>query len=153
MAAQTISNSVADSMEFMQQECAQFENVGPTVKYIRMINDIFDIMNSTTSETATGFKRAISKSTAAELFRRFEEAIVYMKQLKVEGESKSIFQSSVNTPFTGFFCNIISFMSIYDEYILTDKMDKIICHRFCQDLLESFFGSIRSMGGENLCYY
>lgn len=150
LAAETLSNSIADAMEFLQQECTDFKDVGATVKFIRMINDIFDIMNSTKSQNATAFKRNILKSTAPELFSRFEEAMAYMKQLKVEGETKSIFSSSVHTPFTGFFNDIIAFMGIFNDYVLTDKMEKIVTHRFSQDLLESFFGSIRSMGGKRI---
>lgn len=152
LAAETLSNGVADSMEFMQQECEQFKDVAATVKFIHIFNDIFDIMNSTTSEKDTGFKRAISKSTALELFRRFEEAMMYIKQLKVEGESKPIFSSSVHTSFIGFYNNMISFMGIFNDYVQTNKIEKIICHRLCQDLLESFFGSIRSMGGKSLSF-
>lgn len=45
LAGETISNSVADSMEFLKQECEQFAEVDGTVEYIRTINEIFDIMN------------------------------------------------------------------------------------------------------------
>lgn len=148
LAAETLSASVADAMEFMQNECSQFENVGPTVKFIRVFNDIFDIMNSTTSKNATGFKRPLSKSTAGEHFRCFDEALEYIKELKVEGDTDSILSSSIHTAFTGFYNNIISFKAIFQEYVLnTKKLTKIITHRFSQDLLESFFSSIRSMGG------
>lgn len=152
LAAETLSNSVADSMEFMQKECEHFKDVGATVKFIRMINDSFDIMNSTSSESASGFKRAISTSTAPELFPRLEEAMAYMKLLKVEGEKKSVFSSSVHTSFTGFYNNAISFTGIFNDYVKTNKIAKIVTHRFSQDLLESFFGSIRSMGGMNLFF-
>lgn len=149
LAAETISDSVADSMQFMQGDCELFEHAGATIKYIRIINDVFDIMNSTlNSKNATGYKRPISKTTSSELFSRFREALHYLEGLKVEGEVKSIFSSSVHTAFTGFYNNIINFMSIYDDYVETDKMEVIITHRFSQDHLETFFGSVRSMGGE-----
>lgn len=147
LAAETLSNSVADSLEFMKQECEAFKDVDATVKFIRIINDIFDIMNSTNNKKATGFKRSISKSTYQVLFKKFEDAIAYLKGLRVEGEAKSIFSSTVHTPFVGFYNNMVNFMGVFRDYVETDKIDVLITHRFCQDLLESFFGSIRSMGG------
>lgn len=153
LASETLSNSVADSMEFLQRECEQFQDVEGTVNLIRIFNDIFDVMNSTTtSKNATGYKRPITKSTATELFSRFHTAMDYISQLKVEGEANSILSSSINTAFLGFYNNMISFMGIFDDYVQTNRMDQIICHRFSQDLLESFFGYIRSMGGKILCF-
>lgn len=148
LAAETLSNSVADSMEFLKQECDEFKHVDATVKFIRIINDIFDIMNSTKTIGSIGFKRPISKSTYQELFQRFDEAITYLSGLKVEHEKKTIFSSTVHTPFIGFFINMFNLKSIFEQYVLTEKFDILVTHRFSQDLLESFFGSIRSMGGK-----
>lgn len=151
LAVETLSNSVADSMEFMENECNLFKDVGPTAKYIRFVNDIFDIMNSTKKEGVNGFKRALSKETADDFFQRFDEAMYYFKELKVDGEEKSILQSNCGTAFFGFCNNMVNFKSIFEDYIITGKIDVLITHRFSQDLLESFFGSIRSMGG--MCKY
>lgn len=109
-------------------------------------------MNSTLSERATGFKMPISTSNAPEIFQRFDEAIQYLKGLRVENESKSIFSSSVHTPFTGFYNIRINFRSIFQTYVETGKADQVVTHRFSQDLLESFFDSIRSMAGETILY-
>lgn len=149
LAAETLSNSVADSMEFMKVECEKFEDVDATVEYVRMFNDTFDVMNSTGKEGATQFKRTISKSTAPDFFKRFDECMAYIKQLKVVGETKPILSSRIHTAFTGFYNNMISFMGIYNDYVLTGKLSEIVAHRFSQDLLESFFGTIRSMGGKH----
>lgn len=155
LATETFSASVADSMEFMKTECEEFQDVDPTIKIIRIVNDTFDIQNSTLdSRNANGFKRPISRSTAAELFQRFKEAMPYLKGLRVEGESKLIFSSASKTPFIGFYNNMLVFMSIYEEYVeQTNRLEEIITHRFSQDLLESFFSSIRGMGGDNsICF-
>lgn len=150
LAAQLLSNSSADAMEFMKKECEEFADVDATVKLTRIVNDIFDIMNSTKkSRNATGFKRPISASTHQELFQRFDEAEAYFLGLSVENESVSIFSSSVHTAFTGFYNNMINFKAIYEEYVQTNKIEVLYTHRMSQDLLESFFGSIRSMGGND----
>lgn len=150
LAAELISNSSADALEFMKGECIDFVDVDATVILLRIFNDIFDIMNSTRkSETAIGYKRPISASTCREFFKRFDEAEAYLIGLSVEGESKSIFASSIHTAFTGFYNNMINFKAIYKECVETKKIESLITHRFCQDHLESFFGCIRSMGGKN----
>lgn len=147
LAAQILSNSVADTMEFFKDHDEEFKDVDATVKYIRIINDIFDIMNSTTSKKATGFKRTISESTSNEFFQRFDEAKTYLKGLMVEDDTTSIFSATIRTAFVGFYNNMVNFEKIYEDYVQSGKLGVLITHRFSQDLLESFFGSIRSMGG------
>ncbi|XP_055308208.1 uncharacterized protein LOC129572290 [Sitodiplosis mosellana] len=135
-------------MLFMKEECEMFANVEATAEYTRIINDIFDIMNSTKAEGGTGFKRAITKSTSHELFQRFDTAKNFIKQLTTE-DGTSVFSASISTAFFGFFINMINFRKIYHEYVETDRMEALVTHRFSQDHLETFFGSIRSMGGFN----
>lgn len=147
LAAQTLSNSVADSMEYLKNECEQFKDAGPTIKYIRTINDIFDIMNSTKAEGAIGFKQAISSSNSSSIFQCFQAATEYLIGLQVESEKKSVFSSTIYTPFIGFLNNMTNFKCIYEDYVEAGRADMLITHRFSQDLIETFFGSIRSMGG------
>lgn len=152
LAAETLSNSVADSMEFMKTECEQFKDVDATAKFTRMINDVFDAMNSTGKEGATEFKRTISKSSAPDIFKRFDECMAYIKELKVVGERKPILSSTIHTAFTGFYNNMISLKGLFNDYVQTGKISEIVAHRLSQDLLESFFGTIRSMGGKHLSF-
>lgn len=86
IAAQTLSSSVADSLEFLKSERDAFKDVDGTVKYIRVINNVFDVMNSTEKgkDPATKqFKRPISPETQLESFGMFLEAIDYLKGLKI----------------------------------------------------------------------
>ena len=48
MAAQTLSNSVADALEFLKKDLQldEFKDVMPTVNFIRKVNDLFNILNS-----------------------------------------------------------------------------------------------------------
>lgn len=148
LAAQTLSKSVADSLNFLKEECSQFEHAGPTSKYVNIINDIFDVMNSSKLEGATGFKRALTISTCTESFDRFDEAMDYLKQLKVEGDAHSIFLSKSRTPFIGFYNNMANFKRIFKDYVISNRLDALVTHRFSQDHLEAFFSCIRSLGGE-----
>lgn len=90
LAAQTISHDVADSLEFMKEECPKFENVDATVKYIRTIRDTFNIMNSTKVD-AIGFKRPISIETILRRFISCNPCAVYpqRRELKVNNSELS----------------------------------------------------------------
>lgn len=147
VAGETISRSVADSIEFMATKFESFQNAEATIKFIRTINDIFDVMNSTKLNGANGFKRPLSKSNHVEAFNLFREAMPYLKSIRVEGEPHSIFSSASRTPFVGLYFNMINFMNIFNDYVSTDKIEFLVTHRFSQDLIETLFGCIRSMGG------
>lgn len=41
---------------------------------------------------------------------------------------------------------MINLKKIFDEYVRTDKTEFLVTHRFSQDLIETLFGCIRSMG-------
>lgn len=152
LAGQTISRSVADSIEFMSTKCESFNGCESTVKFIRTINDCFDVMNSTKSNGSNGFKRPLSKSNHVEAFDLFKKAMPYLKAIRVENEPDEIFSSGSRTPFMGLYFNMMNFMKIFDEYVSTDKIEIIITHRFSQDLIETLFGCIRSMGGTQLLF-
>lgn len=147
LAGETISKSVADSLEFLSTKFDDFKNANGTVKFIRMINNVFDVMNSTKLDGAEGFKRPVSQSNYAEVFNLFNEAMPYLKSMKVEGEPNPIFSSPSYTPFFGFYINMINIMKIYEDYVNTGKIEFLVMHRFSQDLIESLFGCIRGMGG------
>lgn len=133
IASETLSNSVADSMDFLRSEDDRFINSGATSKYTRIINDIFDVMNSTKAEGATGFKRPISLDSHHQLFAIFNEAIPYLRSLSVEGESNTIFYSQSGTPFIGFYKNMTNLMRMYEDYVKTGLLTHLIVHRICQD--------------------
>lgn len=147
LAGETLSNSVADSIEFMSNKSEDFKNAEGTVKFIRTVNDTFDVQNSLKLNGSTGFKRPLSMSNHVDAFDLFKKAMPYLKTIRVEGESNTIFSSGSRTPFMGFYFNMMNFMRIFDEYVRTGKIEFLITHRFSQDLIETLFGCIRSMGG------
>lgn len=147
LAAETLSGSVADALEFLKTECDLFKDAGATAEYARNINDVFDVMNSTKTEGSKGFKRPISRDTYSEYTELFDRVIEYIKGLRVACESGPILSSASHTPFTGFLNNMINFMSLFKDYVLTNKIESgmLITHRFCQDLIETLFACIRSV--------
>lgn len=61
LATQTFSDSVADSIQFlMDNKHPDFVGAGPTIKFIRIINKIFDIFNAKGTKAENIFKRAVN---------------------------------------------------------------------------------------------
>ena len=58
--AQTLSSSVADAIQFLE-ESGNFKGAGATVKFIRIVDRLFDLLNSR-NPFAKGFKAPMSVS-------------------------------------------------------------------------------------------
>ena len=103
LAAQTLSSSVADALEFCEgklHEMPQFDGCGPTVKFIRVFDRLFDVLNSR-NPRANSFKAPIRK-TNYEFVRTFlDNACEYIKGLKGP-DGQPILKSKRKTGFLGF---------------------------------------------------
>lgn len=154
IAAQTLSNSVADSIEFLNtvKKEQDFADSDSTTEYIRTINNLFDIMNTKRNHGGTGFKRPISDSTIDEFQEYFQSGKSYLQGLQLEnarGYRVPILKTRSFTPFFGFYYNMISFVGIYNDYIKGSGMNELHTFDMSQDHLETFFGCIRRMNGCN----
>ena len=72
LAAQTLSSSVADALEYCEgklHDMPQFNGCGPTVKFIRVFDRLFDVPNSR-NPRANSFKAPIRK-TNYEFVKKF----------------------------------------------------------------------------------
>lgn len=156
LAAETISSSVADAMEYlMRNGHAEFKNAGPTIRYIRTFDKLFDVMNtmSIKSNEPSIFKSAINPANKDLIFDFLADARAYIQNLKVRNDAQvltPIAESRIKTGFRGFLFNITSIMSIYTEYVEEKHwIDHLPTYRLSQDHLEMWFGQIRSMHGCN----
>lgn len=165
LAAETLSNSVADSMEFlMRNGNKEFVNCSATVKFIRIFNNIFDLLNTKEVNSSNMFKSSITSLTQENVFSYFEEAITYIRSLKIEvirkvkksgakktmtKQIKSIMLTDKRAGFRGFITDMTNLKSIYEECVNSNAMENLHTFRFSQDPLESLFGRIRSLNGFN----
>lgn len=167
IAIETFSESCANSMEAMKQmNVAQFENVGATIKFIRIVNSLFDIFNSKSSSHDNVFKNVLSSQNKRIIFDFFKTTIRYFRSLKVEEVRKfknkttniieekivriPILKSRNSCAFRGFIIDMHSLMSIYEHYVEdTQIMKAIPTYSLLQDVVEMFFGKIRACGGFN----
>lgn len=136
IAAETLSNSVADAIEFLaNKEIAAFQESEATVAFIRRINNVFDILNSKNSNDAIGFKRTISPQTKDEYFKYFDESIAYFKNLKLSPQGQSILKTQSKTVVI-----MTNFRLFYQSYVEGGTLEYVATFHFSQDHLELFFG-------------
>lgn len=125
LAAETLSNSTANSFEYLdiQMKNENFANSEPTVKYCRVINNLFDIMNTKKNHCDELYKRPFSEKTIDEFTAYFNQTKDYLKGLKImeNGILKSVFKTNSFTPFFGLLHNMTSFVGIYNDYIKNDS--------------------------------
>ncbi|KAB0802988.1 hypothetical protein PPYR_05174 [Photinus pyralis] len=139
IAAQTLSNSVDLKLK-------DFENADATVKFIRNINDLYDILNS-----RNPFGKCMNtplRASNEEYWRpRVENILEYLKNLKrIDGTPLYLTQKKV--PFLGFIISAYSLLHIYDNEVkLNNSLKYVLTYKFSQDHLELFFCSIRCRNG------
>lgn len=146
LAAELLSNSVADSFDFLRkQNNAKFENSEATSEFIRVIDKMFDIFNTSGTGSTNNFKNALSKNTAKSIFDFLDYAINYLKSLTVHGSK----MSETYVGIKGFIINAMSLKNIYQAYVETDLISNLPTYQMSQDPLESLFGRCRTINGNN----
>lgn len=156
-AAETLSNSASDALEFlMNTGMNKFSNALPTINFIRTINNLFDIMNTmhVNENERNPFKNALYRENRAKVFEFFEGAKFYITSLKVwcpdSMRKQRLIDSRVRTGFRGLLVNIVSISNMYKEYV--ERIHWLLffaTYRISQDHLEMFFGRIRMANGCN----
>lgn len=153
LAAQTLSNSVANSLEYlMKQGVKSFINCAGTIRFCRMMNDLFDVFNTGHKDTLDNnnqnvYKVPLSMNTVERVLPLLNDAEEYIKSLKID--RTNILKSRKKTGFLGLIINIHNLKLIFDEYVRSDVLKQITTYSLGQDSLESFFGRMRSKCGNN----
>lgn len=151
IAAQTLSNSVANSLEYvMKQGRKNFENCDGSIEFCRTWDKLFDVFNTmhnATTEKCNGnvFKIPMNSETANIILPFLDQACNYIKSLRLN--RTGILKSRRKTGFLGFLINIYNFKEMHKEYIVTSKLLNIPTYQLGQDSLESFFSRLRSKRG------
>ncbi len=82
VAAQTLSSSIADAIEFlMDRGIPGFEDATGTVSFIRVVDRLFDFLNSR-SRFSKGYKQPVSKNSLQFWAKVVETSVKYLKQLR-----------------------------------------------------------------------
>lgn len=102
LAAQLLSKSVADAIEFSCNylKLPQFRNSEGTVKFLLMMNNLFDILNSR-SLLQNGLKKPVSNDNFHNTLSILNKCELYIQSLKFSNGEK-IISSNRKTGFIGF---------------------------------------------------
>lgn len=173
IAVETLSDSTANSIEFlMDKNIPEFQGARPTIDFIRRMNKLFDCFNSRHNMDKNIFKRTLSKENKRLVFSFFAQTIKFFSSLRANIKSykkrtnesgkkkgkkvvdkvviKPVLQSRIKTGFNGFIIDMISLKLMYNEYVKENNFfTHIATYNLLQDVLEMFFGRIRSCGGFN----
>lgn len=146
LAVQLYSKSTADSLDYLRDHnCVGFSNSESTVKFVRIMNNLFDVFNTKDATTENPFKNAICQSNAEVVFEYLDKANDYLKSIKIG--TKSIFTTNKATGFEGYLINIFSLKCAYKMYVETGILEYLPTYQMSQDGLESLFGRVRSLNG------
>ena len=155
LAAQTLSSSVANAIEFLDKssQLPTFCDSHGTVKFICTIDRVFDMLNSR-NPIAKGFKtplRPNSKDTWEEIFMSTANYLLALKTHTPEGTGQLLSTSQRKTFVIGFVACIKSTISMATEMfsLSTNPFKYLLTYKFSQDHVELLFSCIRSRGGWN----
>ena len=148
LAAQVLSSSVADALEYCAKhlKLCQFEGCMPTVRFICTFDHLFDILNSR-NPLGKGFKSPLRKSNQQHWGPFLEEAYSYISTLK-DGEDQVLHPSKRKTGFIGFLAAIKSVQDIFQDLVALPSapLKYLLTYKLSQDHLELFFSAVRAAG-------
>lgn len=150
LAAQTLSNSVADAFIYLSKDLliSQFKDVEATSNFTRIVNNLFDIFNTQSRFSNYPFRKALSMQTADDIFSYLNFCKNYINQLSLRDEL--VVNSRRKTGFIGFLICIESLHGLFKQYIVeTPLLKYLVTYKLSQDHLEIFFSVVRSKGGFN----
>lgn len=150
VAAQTLSSSVADAVEYlMKSGDSKFINATGTITFIRVIDQLFDLLNSR-SAFSKGFKKPLFLHDSPRWISTIQKSVEYLIKLKDENGCLLV-NHRRKTFVVGFIMALKSIkdlaMSLLSRNI--DPFKFILTYKMSQDHLELLFACIRGKNGFN----
>ncbi len=151
LAAWTLSSSVAAATNFLNNgfQLQQFKGSESTVEFIRMVDRLFDILNSR-SPVAKGFKQLLCLSTQGKWLSVLQNTAQYLLSLKSVDE-RPMMQHRRKTFVIGFVTTIKSTIDLAMTLMNADDdpFKYFLTYKFSQDHVKLLFSCIRGRGGWN----
>ena len=147
-AVQVLSSSVGDAIEFLDSlGLPDFQNSKATVSFLRMVDRVFDFLNSR-CPYGKGYKRPINAKNIEFFENESKKWIQYFLKLKtVSGQP--LYTSPRKNFVIAFVTSIKSLLAVSRDLLRTPFYKYILTYKFSQDLLELFFGIIHLRFGCN----
>ena len=165
LATQLLSQSVSDGLTFcLEVMPEEFKGAEATIRFLKMFNNLFDVMNSKNPFDLIPFRRPLKQNNAEKVFEFLDQASTYIRGLwlpklqskGVSGDAGSVVLAKIiysqrKTGFSGFLASIQSLKDLYARLVVAPEtsMSYISMNKLCQDSIESLFGVIRGYGRGN----
>ena len=126
IAAQTLSASVADALDFLRDDLhlPEFQGSQATSEFIRLFDSLFDVFNSK-NILGKNFKAPLQLENEHRWLSLFAEAEIYIQSLQ-RLDGKPVLSSGIRTGFLGFLCGIKTFQNIFNDLVRNGPLDYII---------------------------
>ncbi|GFO31472.1 THAP domain-containing protein 9 [Plakobranchus ocellatus] len=151
LAAQTLSNSVADAIDFLREEEGHpdFQGSEKTTEFIRKLDTLFDMCNSK-NPIARYSKARIDESNLEQKIEQFHNLSNHLKEL-TDVEGQLLVLGRRKKPFLGFMMTAMSLCQISRELLKrpNEPLKYLLTIRFSQDHLETLFSRLHRKGGWN----
>lgn len=159
LASQLFSESVADALKFCAErnvpnfQCVENLKVNSsTVNFLKIINKLFDILNSR-NMMQLKFKKPLFPGNKLRTFEFLDRTETYINSLQLIDGSKVV-QSGRKTGFIGFLVCIKSIKGIYIHLVEQEqKLQYLPAYKISQDHIELMFGHIRAHGMSMVAWY
>lgn len=136
LATQLFSKSVADALMFCKDNVDDFKDCTATAKFVNIINDIFDILNSR-STLAPGYKKALCAANIHKVLEMFEISKDYIMNLKLSNGNFVVLYRK--TDFIGFIIGLQRALNMFEDLSGKEKFRFMCLYKINQDFLETFF--------------
>lgn len=155
LAVQTLSNSVADALEQLCEDGYEdFVACDKTVKFLRLSNNVFDVMNYGEGKTTDDqYKNPLCEANIGKIRKLFDEFEQFVSGITMDvkrGKSVKRVAAKTQIGFFGLLVNIQSTLNIYEDYIQNGPLDVFYTFQYSQDHLETYFSLVRDSLGANI---
>ena len=139
LAAQLFSNSVANAIDFCRDhlKLEQFIGSEPTAKFIRLMNNMFDVLNSK-KKFDLDSKKPLSKENEHDFKLLFKANVDYLLGLKLSS-GKKLVDTPRSRAFVGFVSLMKSIEYMFNSYVLTGHLEYLLTFKLSQDHLGLIF--------------
>lgn len=144
LAAQILSRTVSAALHTYIDLGLISEEARPTAAFIELMNNLFDVLNSSKIKSCNKFQ------TAFRLSKDQEKVLNDSKEMLSTTKAINRKSGKNNTghikSFVNFQISIESIKMLYED-LKKDGFDYLLTRRLNQDNLENFFGAVRQQGG------
>lgn len=150
LATQLFSESVATALAFCRNELhmEQFVGAGATIRFILIVNNLFDVLNSR-NLLQPNYRKPLSAKKYATIEMFLNTADKYISALRTHVGGALLLDTDRHTGFLGLKICIASLRLLFGSLVTGNILQFLPLYKMSQDHIELFFGSIRSHGGYN----